>query len=723
MAEELDIGYWQKQLEHAKGHFNDWIARGDKIVSRYRQDDVKTTPSGSRFNILWSNVQVLIPALYGRPAKPDVSRRNMDSDPVGRVASLMLERVLQYEVDQFPDFNAAMSGAVEDRLLPGRGTAWLRYDPIIEREELQVENEPEPQVDERIAEAHSPVDYVYWKDFQHSPARTWEEVSWVARWVYMSKDEGLQRFGEVFQNVSLREYSVDEGPVRTNSKSSMTEKARVAEIWHKPSLTVFWIADGYNQILDKREDPLGLEGFFPCPEPLWATMTSGTLIPVPDYAEYQDQAEELNQLTTRIGRLVKAIKATGVYNAEFKELARLLGEGSDNTLFAVTNWAALSEKGGLKGAVELLDISVQMSALGMLYNARESVKQTIYEICGISDILRGSTKAEETLGAQQLKANFGSLRMKKSQEAVARFAAEIFKLKAEIVCKFYPEELIVAMSGIQGIPDAAQPQIIPAALQLLKSSTARDFNIQVQSDSLAQIDEQAEKEDAAQALTAISGFLKEALPVAQQAPETLPMISELLLFTVRRFRAGRTMEFTIEQAMRQLSSSAQARAQNPPPSPEEVQAKIQAQSDQMRAQADIEAAKVKAELDAQVQIRKLQEEAKLEMMKADRTEGMRQREMELEKRIKAVELEEERWRARLDATTKIRLAKIGKTEAPEDDLAPTVDDSFDDTGAPKERPPVVVVSADPPKTKQIVIQRDSSGRMTGATVTESMGAA
>ena len=244
--------------------------------------------------------------------------------------------------------------------------------------------------------------------------------------------------------------------------------------------------------------------------------------PIPDFCEYEDQANELDSITNRIALLVKAIKAVGVFNAEYKELSRLLNEGVDNKLFPVTAWAALAEKGGLKGAVDMLDITVQIKALEQLYVARDQCKQTIYEVMGISDILRGSSEASETLGAQKLKAQFGSLRLRNSQADVARFASDLFRIKAQIICKFYPPELIVEMSGIMNMPEGQDPNLVAQALQMLRDSTVRDFHIQVESDTLAQIDEQAEKEAAVEVTTAIGQFLKEALPVVQAAPEMLP---------------------------------------------------------------------------------------------------------------------------------------------------------------------------------------------------------
>jgi rubredoxin len=49
----------------------------------------------------------------------------------------------------------------------------------------------------------SPCDYVFWDDFRTSPARTWEEVTWVARRVYMGREEGVERFGEIFKDAPL----------------------------------------------------------------------------------------------------------------------------------------------------------------------------------------------------------------------------------------------------------------------------------------------------------------------------------------------------------------------------------------------------------------------------------------------------------------------------------------------------------------------------------------
>jgi hypothetical protein len=49
--------------------------------------DNSDVQEGARFNILWSNVQTLLPALFAKSPKPVVERRYLDRDDVGRTAA------------------------------------------------------------------------------------------------------------------------------------------------------------------------------------------------------------------------------------------------------------------------------------------------------------------------------------------------------------------------------------------------------------------------------------------------------------------------------------------------------------------------------------------------------------------------------------------------------------------------------------------------------------
>lgn len=635
---------WHDELSRYKEVFKKWTERGEKVVKRYRDERKDVEATDARFNIFWSNVQTLKPAIYARPPNPEVSRRFEDQNDVARVASTILERVLAYEITQYPDFHATISNVVDDRLLPGRGVAWVRYEPIIESVEAepQITNYQEigeeyadtsesldenalageaPEQFERISTETSPVDYVYWQDFAHLPARTWEEVTWVARRVYMSLEEGEERFGEVFNQVPLTH-----SPDRQDGEKETTKalkKAEVWEIWSKSEKCVYWIADNYDIVLDHRKDPLELTNFFPCPKPYFATTTSGSLVPIADFLLYQDQADEIDDLTGRIKHLTKAMKVMGIYAADEPAIERLMKEGNDGVLIPVKNWAAFVEKGGLQGAVQFMPLRDVAAALQQLYQARESCKQIVYETTGLSDIMRGASVASETATAQQIKSQFASLRLNNMKDDMSRFARDILRMKSEIICSKYQADTLVQISGIMYTPDA---QFVQPAIEMLKNESMRNFNIDIETDTLVQIDQQTEKSNRVEFLTSVSGFLEKVLPVGQQHPELVPLLGEMLLFGIRGFKIGRTIEGSFEQFVAQAAQNEKAKAAQPPAPPPPTPEMIRAQAEVQNAQAKNQMEQVKLQTEQQLEAQKLQFE---------------------------------QWKAQLDSDTRVLIAEMG----------------------------------------------------------------
>ena len=694
---------WLNTISQYDNEFKKWEGRTTKIVKRYRDDNRnQNTNETAKFNILWSNVQTLIPAVYARLPKADVARRFGDNDPVARVASQLIERALDFEIEHYTDFRSTMKHAVEDRFLGGRGVAWVRYEPHVRAQDepedgFQVTedvDEPDESSDQQVKTAMpgidgamgmeaepqeeieyecAPTDYVHWKDFGHSVARTWEEVTSVWRWVYMTKESLAERFGEEM----AKKIPLDAGP-ETNKQYSTQSKdftrAKICEIWDKESGKVFWISKSCPDILDERDDPLELENFFPCAKPLYATMTSDTLVPVPDFVLYQDQATELDILTDRIDGLVKALRVRGVYDASQPSLQRLLTEGDNNTLIPVDKWMAFSEKGGLRGSIDLLPLDTLSNALLQCYRARDEIKNQIYEITGISDIVRGQTAASETATAQQIKGQYAGLRLRSMQEDVALFASELFQLKAQVICTKFQPTTILMYAAAQSMQPADQA-LIPQALQLIQSKPLRSFRVQVDSDSLVQIDENQNKRERTEFLQAMGGFLTQALPMGQQAPELVPMLIELVKFGVGAYKKAAPIEGTIDQAMQELQKKQQMMAQQPPPPNPEVvkmqaeqqfeQMKMQAQSqneqmkmqataqaEQLRAQADIQVAQAKAQADVQMAQMKLQAETQLEAQKQQYMQAMEQAKLQAAEQL-------EKWKTELESATKIMVARIG----------------------------------------------------------------
>jgi len=661
---------WLAELKLAKREDEKFIERGDRIIRRYRDDRKNFTTYGKRFNILWSNVETLKPALYGKTPRAEVSRRWKDSDPVGRTASVIIERCLQYEIDK-GDFDAAMKLAIIDRLLPGRGTVWVRFEekelaqPV---DALPGEEGGEAQVMPNAPYKYecTPVDYVFWKDVRYSPARCWDEVTWIARRVYMSQDDGIKRFGEDFKQVPLTHEPVGLDEMEKMGVEGLDDmkKAVVWEIWSKTTKQVFWVSEGYSKTLDIKDDPLGLDNFWPCPKPLFATQTTETLVPIPDYSLYQDQAEEIDMLTNRIAMLVEAVKVVGVYDASQQNVQRMLSEGVNNQLIPVDTWAAFAEKGGLKGVVDFMPLDSVLQALRECYAAREQAKQVVYEITGISDIIRGSTIASETAAAQQIKSQYASLRIKPRQTEVAQFASEVLRIKAQIMCDFYAPQTLVEMSGIMGTMDA---QYVEQAIMLLKSEPTRGFRIEVASDSLVEMDEATEKQSRIEFLGAVGQFMDRALPVIQQVPELAPLMGEMLMFGVRAFKGGRMMESAFDEALAKLN--APKPPEQPQPDPEQMKAEAMMQVEQGKMQ--LEQSKMQAT--AQIEQQKLSTQLQMEQFRAQ-ADIEKTREVEAMKLANELELENirqnaenQRYQARLliEQETALKIAQIN-ADAKED---------------------------------------------------------
>jgi hypothetical protein len=608
---------WYKTIMGYERSYKRWEARVDRIVKKYKDDSRYDRNPNARFNILWSNVQTIQPAIFARLPRPDVSRRFRDNDPIGRVASMMLERALEFELEHYGDYKSAMNNAVLDRLLGGRGVVWVRYEPHIVGEMADNEDMPEDGLEitedsdeaeteggmanesqERIEYECAPVDYVHWRDFGHTIARTWEEVTAVWRRVYMNRPALVERFGEELGYKIPLDTKPDDLKQSYKSDDGVYE-ALIYEIWDKETGKVLWISKSLGKILDERDDPLGLENFWPCPKPLYATLTTDSLEPIPDFVIYQDQARELDVLCDRIDGLINALKVRGVYDASATELQRLFSEGENNTMIPVHNWMAFAEKQGMKGAIDLVDLAPFASALMSCYQAMEQVKGQIYELMGIADIQRGQTDPSETLGAQIIKSNNAAGRLKTQQHAVVDFATSLLSIKAQIICNHFTDDTLVKISGAMQLSEQDK-QYIPQAIVLLRDEAAKNFRIEVTSDSMIYQDEQQEKADRIAFLSAVSSFMQSAMPAAAQAPELTPMLCEMLKFGVTAFKAGKQLEGIIDQTADELRKQyEQTKGQPKPPSPEMQKLQMQAQLEQakMQNQSQLEQQKLQAQIE------------------------------------------------------------------------------------------------------------------------------
>lgn len=603
---KLEIQYSQKELE--KFH-----ERAKKVNDRYLDERSARDAGDRKFNLFYANTGILVSSLYAQIPEPDVKRKYLDyKDQLARVGANILQRCITPDNDDPRDmFDMVMKQCVQDRLIPGLGTAWLRLetdtevvtlDPTpftedltalpahgfdsthaVDEPQLQQQAQLEPIEYERITDQRVAIDYVYWRDFFWSPCRVWQERRWVARRVYMTRDELIERFGEELGELIPLTHSPRSANKDLQKHMVFTE-AEVYEIWDRTERKVIWLSMDYDEILDEQEDILGLVGFDPCPKPMMANLTTSSTVPRPDYYMFQDQYDELDEVNSRISLLVKACRLAGVYDQSAGGLATLLSGDAENKLVPVDSWAAFAEKGGMQGAIDWLPLGEIDKILSRLQEAREAIKNQIYELTGISDIVRGTSKASETLGAQELKAQFASVRINKLQDEVARFAAEILRIKAEIMVKHFTPELLIEKSNVLRTDDAPAAQM---AVQMMQSEAGFEWRIEVTSDQLAQADYAMQKQDRIELLTATGQYISQIRDVAMAVPQMAPLFVQLLKWAVSGFKGARDIEGMLDRELDALvQGQGQGQGQGPGhPDPEQ-------QRQQQEAEADAQAKQV-----------------------------------------------------------------------------------------------------------------------------------
>jgi hypothetical protein len=260
------------------------------------------------------------------------------------------------------------------------------------------------------------------------------------------------------------------------------------------------------------------------------------------------------------------------------------------------------------------------------------------------------------------------------QHAVVDFATELLSIKAQIICNHFTDDTIVKISGAMQLSPQDQ-QYIPQALALLRDEAAKNFRIEVTSDSMIFQDEEQEKQDRMAFLQSVGSYMQSILPIATQAPELTPMLMEMLKFGVTAFKAGKQLEGIIDQTADDLRNQAeQMKGQPKPPSPEMQKMQMQMQIEQAKMQA----LQAKAQQDMALEQQKMQMQMELEKAKQEyqaqenqlkfQLEDQRNRQQaEMDMKVAQMKMNTERntqvLLAHINNGAKIEVARIGSDES------------------------------------------------------------
>jgi hypothetical protein len=599
---------WTAEFAYAKETHRKWQLGGKMVVNKFLMRDLQANDpfqfAGYQLNLFGINVKTMMDMLFGHVPKVSVDRRHADEkDAIARVASEMASRILNADIEEAgEDFTTIMRSCLQDRLLPGLGCARVRY-------KMDGDEEKKEKKDEGIDD-----EYVQWMDVLWSPARTWKEVRWIAFRTYKDKAEMKKFLGKSVTDAELRS-------IPFNSKNPMEQmgmktsqfwnKAELWEIWSKEFKYVFWYVEGYTEILKSEADPLELEGFFPCPPFFIANTTTSQYVPKSDYSFAEALYREIDELEERIALLTKAVKVVGVYDKKAgPDIGRMVNETAENKLIPVDAWAVFSERGGIKGSVEFLPIDQIVLALEKLQAQQQSRIQQLYEITGMSDIMRGAADERTQVGTQQLKARFASVRVQAVQDEFTRFATDMQKLRLEIIANFYEPETIIRQANMMFSMDSDNQMLLMQAAQFLKQSEINKWRILISPESMAMTDYSQLRMERTEYINALGIFLQSSYPIAEKFPQATPILLELLKWGLAGFKGSKEIEGVIDRAVAAMQQVAQQGGGQQPPDPGAAKVQAEIQQSQQEHQQKMEESNQKHQL----KMAEMQQGFKAEMM-------------------------------------------------------------------------------------------------------------
>jgi hypothetical protein len=671
------VAQWVQAIDAARDEEKEWRNTAGEAMKVYRAEKGN---KAAKFNLFHSNIEIIVPSALNSMPVPDVRRRFGDADPVGKVVSEILERAISYCAD-VGKYDAKLKLALYDTTIAGRGGTRTRYVPTIEKD-------PVLGVD-RITGEELQSEFVPYKRFIRGPGQTWDDVPWIAYEHFLPREEVAKLAPDLVDKIPFDHSAVgkDGTAQRAADKTpAQFRRAHFYEIWDKTKREVIFIAPDFKDGPAKVEpDPLGLKNFWPQPEPMQVVANVDGLVPVCPMSVYEGLLDDLNDISKRTAKLVKQLRPRGGYIGNNLDIKPMI-EADDGEMVPLQGTEMMLANGtvNVNNLLTWFPMEPTILAIRELMAQREAVKQTIYEVTGIADIIRGASDPRETLGAQNLKAQFGSVRIRSLQAEVARYIRDDFEIKAELFAKRFQPETLMAITGMvllteqqkqqaqqlaQANPQQAeqiaaqQPEILKAmsepsldeVMALMRSDKMRGYRVDIETDSTIQGDMSKFQAEMAAFLGGTAQYLQSIGPMVQQGAVPAEAAVELYAGFARNFRLGKAAEDALDRLAEQARESAGQPDQEKEGQANAEREKLAAQQQTEQAKIDLERERMaveQANRDREYQLKQYEIEA------ADSREREKmQREFEARQSEAAMKTMVERERAQASAkpTTMVSL--------------------------------------------------------------------
>ena len=578
---------WASMIKQAQEREKNWRDDAEMAETAYTAgSDPDANGEVPDFNIHHSNVETIVPAIYNSTPVPDI-RAKVETDQVGRIVAGILEKAVAAQIDDNA-LDIEVEAATVDVISAGRGMVRVTFEADEETQEFQeiTLNEFGDQVITTTTETmliNERVVYktVSWRDYAEGPASRFADIPWVA-FKHTLSDDALEEMG----------LEDEDSPEKDGEYDSEDDATIVWEVWCKEDRDVIFIRENDGKELKRVADPLGLSGFFPIPKPMQVIEVAGKRMPICPYRVYRAQAEELDRVTKRIQAIISGLKVKGIIIGDASDLDAL-ANADDNELVPIGNLESLIATGGIDKAIMWWPFEKAITVLRELYMARDQIKQLIYEITGISDIVRGASKTSETATAQQIKTQWGALRVKKAQRLVERHVRDLFVLTVEVIANNFSAARIQEITGAEVGPEFEQ----------IMAGGIKQYRIDIESDSTVRSDLSRMKGEMEGFLNGTAQFFGTMGPIVQAKPELGGPIMRLYQTFANQFNLGKQAQEALEEMAGALDKSKQQEG----PTPEQQAAQQEAQQAQQAMQAEMQAkqAEMQAKMQAEMQKAKM----------------------------------------------------------------------------------------------------------------------
>ena len=590
---EVDI--WKNRLATAKKKWNEY----HELVKEIRKYYINKSKNNKQ-NIFWSSIETLKPFIYFKAPVPYVERKSKQNNPVEAAACQILEKALIWDLEQ-QDFDGVIKYARNDYLISGLGLTYEKFEPVIEQVQTQMQD-VDPITGEMISidtvaevmtDAKVTTNYIDPHDIivDTTNVKVWEDVEWVAQSIKMTKQEVIDQFGEKYAEKLL------DGTIELEKDKE--SETTVYRIWDKKKKQLLYVSEVLDEFLRVDDDFLKIDGFFPFPKPVFATLDNHGVIPTPDYTEIKCMLDELDGVNKRMKMTMQALKVTGAYDSSFSDLKNMLD--AENRLIAVSDFDKIREKGGIDGFVGFMPIGQYIDALQALSERRNQLIQAIYEITGVSDIMRGNSDPQETATAVTKKTNFGTLRNQDRQNDFQRYLTDVLKIKAEVICEQFTPELLAQFAG------NIQPEVFNLAVQLLKTDKIRNLTLGIETDTSFMQSEELEKTN--EAVKTIHEMITAAFQVVSAQPALLPLYKQMIESVVVTLPSARQFNTAIDETFNRIAQEL-AQPDQAQPDPDLIRAQAEVQKNQNELQVKEQANAIKEQ---EVQLKKQAEDNKIMM--------------------------------------------------------------------------------------------------------------